>query len=175
MPPSALHKSLCHLCHLLPLLCGLIVSEDLSFVSENALSGKFSQVKCKNGMPLFPKLMQLLARKTANNCINQPFCAIVALEKPRKLHFTFYSMFSNCFWWKKKRKPFLTKKDASTRHPLLVHSILSEDYFQYSSCDRYPSYCVRLSSSVRFSGLGMWLIRKSIRASFESYKYLPSL
>ena len=153
MPPSALHESLYHFCHLLPLLCGLIVSEVFGSVSENALSGKFSQVKCKMWTSQISGLMQLLARKTVNNCINQPFCAIVTTKNEEQLH---------------------TKKDVSERH-LLCSPHLSSVYFQYSNCERYPSYCERLSASARFSGLGMWLIRKSIRASFESYKYLPSL
>ena len=147
-------------CHLLPLLCGLIVSEVLGSVSENTLSGKFSKVKCKKGDSSIAYAYATVSPKTANNCINHPFLC-------------------NCCPWKTKRiahEHAIEKGCLKTmRHPLHIYSILSADYFQYSSCERYPSYCVRLSSSVRFSGLGMWLIRKSIRASFESYKYLPSL
>lgn len=147
-------------CHLLPLLCGLIVSEVFPAVSGNALSGKFSQVKCKIGDISKSRVYATVSPKNSQQLHKSAFLCNCCPEKRGTIAHE-HAIEKGCL--------------KTMRHPLHIYSILSADYFQYSNWERYPSYWERLSASARFSGLGMCAMRKSIRASFESYKYLPSL
>jgi len=57
--------------------------------------------------------VQLFARKRADNCINRPFCAIVAAKKGEQLH----KLFSGLIFAKVESRFLRMKKEDACRHP----------------------------------------------------------